>query len=1546
MATTNSSASNNASSVTNTFNKGMVKDVNETFSGEGVWTHARNAVNNSHDGQLGVLGNEPANLHMLDIPYTIIGCVHIVDDEWCIFSTDDTNSEIGIFDESKVEYRKVVNDAGLNFNRDYLITGASRLKFDCGRPVYFTDAYNPDRFIDLDNPPYVTKKVKEGSCYIDYPTNVLDVEKMRMSPHMEAPVLELKKSNTAGLLPNGTYQIAIAYSINNIRVSNYFSCNEIQSIWDHSNVAGALEINIKSIDQDFDEFQLVVIQYANGKYDTRQIGYFSTRLEKIFIDTLDPTLAVVPLDEITIRTPVYEKSDAMYTVNNYLLKVGVREKFQFNYQKLAAKIRTKWVAVQYPGDYYIKGGNNTSYLRDEQYAFFIRWIHNTGEKTASYHIPGRAANGNDLEYISTIDAIELETEALAQRWQVENTAAVTSLEQETLPDGGLVVAKGDMGYWQSEYQYPDNKPDIWGSLCGEKIRHHKFPDNTLHTFTNHFTNGGDNIIIMGVQFENIAAPVDNAGNPITSIVGYEILRGSREGNKTIVAKGIISNLREYDIPGQKTTKGLYQNYPYNDLRKDTFLVSRKEYLDKGGIDGGSDQYCLNTYKKNMFSFHSPETTFSKPYLNVNELKVYGEMYGTATGYFENSFKHPKNKVPSDFSSIITKVISVAKTISDIIGAAASADGTMKLEGDKDIPMSTNLLTPHRQDLGAGSFIGFAGIGNWGPLGLPVQGLDQFLAGKRQVGNTLITATNILMTAAMAVVNVQVLSAQLYKIILGLIPRVQYSAQYNSHAKYDKFIPGDLGNIRRRITSSIYVDGNLQTFAPGYRINNLYRNNFAAIEISRDLADPRTSDTSRFTMGDKSINLNQDVDSTVSSHYAALKNPLVAQYGFLESIRQLPISTDALLIDPAVTGIKYTSTVHFGGDVYINRYTEKNSMYFFNQWLFDQVDEYAYDYRMGVNVAYPRYWLDSTSNNYTVMSLSSDFRRLDKRESALFHVSQGYFYLFNSGVRDFWVESEINLAYRDWDDTPGRRHYDPHRYRDLQEMFRADLIKSSNFYKYDYSLSISKLYNNFINWGAMLPNDYDPKVAEKCYVYNPKRVMYSLPQSVEQKKDMWRVFLPLNYRDFPSKITSIKPVNRTGALMMFDKESPMEFIGVDTLQTGAGIKVLIGDGGLFENANQPLQSLVNSEKSYQYGSCQSKFSVCNTPQGLYWVSQDQGKIFQHVGQLNEVSREGNKWWFAKHLPSKLTKEYPTYDLTDNPITGIGIQTVYDNTNEILYFAKKDWVTKEAYKGKMTYIGGNLFLYDGKQYELGNPTFFDDASFTVSYDIKNKSWVSFHDWHPDFLIPGKRHFMSIKGNGIWMHNVRTDLYTNFYDKDYPFEVEFISSTGQQVTTVRNIEYIMEAYRYAHDGQDKHHLLDYNFDKAIVYNSEQISGYLNLVLKPKNDPMGLLDYPKVSSNSMTILYSKEENKYRFNQFWDITKDRGEFTYTPIERLEPMFNTLPSGYEYDINPKYVDYSKPIFERKKFRHYVNRVFLKKNASGMVKMNIKLTNTKINPSAR
>jgi hypothetical protein len=152
----------NPGATTNTFTKGMVKDYNETFVGEGLWTHARNAVNNSHDGQIGVLGNEPANMLCAQLPYALIGSIHLNDDQWAVFTSDDVNSEIGIFDESECSYRKVVNDPGLNFNRANLITGAYRKRYDCERLIYWDDGINPSRVMDIDNPPYMFVPERAG----------------------------------------------------------------------------------------------------------------------------------------------------------------------------------------------------------------------------------------------------------------------------------------------------------------------------------------------------------------------------------------------------------------------------------------------------------------------------------------------------------------------------------------------------------------------------------------------------------------------------------------------------------------------------------------------------------------------------------------------------------------------------------------------------------------------------------------------------------------------------------------------------------------------------------------------------------------------------------------------------------------------------------------------------------------------------------------------------------------------------------------------------------------------------------------------------------------------------------------------------------------------------------------------------------------------------------------------------------------------------------------------------------------------------------------
>ena len=81
---------------TEIFNKGLIKDYDDIFYPEGTWSHARNATNNTVGGDAGIIGNEPATKLCSVVPYTIIGQIRITGDYWAIYSTDDTNSEIGL----------------------------------------------------------------------------------------------------------------------------------------------------------------------------------------------------------------------------------------------------------------------------------------------------------------------------------------------------------------------------------------------------------------------------------------------------------------------------------------------------------------------------------------------------------------------------------------------------------------------------------------------------------------------------------------------------------------------------------------------------------------------------------------------------------------------------------------------------------------------------------------------------------------------------------------------------------------------------------------------------------------------------------------------------------------------------------------------------------------------------------------------------------------------------------------------------------------------------------------------------------------------------------------------------------------------------------------------------------------------------------------------------------------------------------------------------------------------------------------------------------
>lgn len=1604
---------NTSSIETRSFNKGMVKDLNEGLMGEGMYLHARNANNNSRSGDIGVIGNESSNKFCTQAPFTVIGAIHITGDDWVIFSTDDINSEIGRFDESTCTYTKIVNDQCLGFKRtNPILGGETKENFDCTFQVYFADDLNPDRSLNIDNPPFIEFCETVDDCRICVDTKDLDCEAIRMARLTTPPCIRLKAGPNGGELLNGTYQAVIGYTENEQRITDYSLPSNIVSMFDHRDVNGSLEVIIETIDQTYDEFELVIIGFVNEQLVARRMGIYSTHQNSISIDRIDPAVNVtVPLQFIPIDRPSYERSQGIYRNGDFLVRVAPTTRFSFNYQPLANDIITEWVETRYPKDYYRKAGTSVGYMRDEVYSLFIRFIYNTYDKSESYHIPGRAPGVYFIggsQPVNELDPSPSTVYPTGERiFEVYNTALFTSTLTGTTQDGGQLIKKGLMGYWESTEKYPDNKPDVWGDLCGKQIRHHKMPENAL---TNHFEEGNQEINVLGVQFRNISAPVDNQGNVIPGIIGYEILRGTREGNKTIVAKGIINNMGNYTREDNSEIVH-YQNYPYNDLRNDPFLSEAFVNNDTATTEPlGGDRYS-----KDKFTFHSPDTQFKHPFLSAQELKVYETLLGNGEARFVEPYKHPEHKVIADFGFILSALVGFGAAI------AATQGETKTVAGVPYVPDANWAIGGTSTGTNTIGTIPAAAAAITGSAAITIAQTTENLTGAASlinvlgltVGDSSLESAATLAASQTASIVPGVVSASYYewdtngktglpgvlRILTGIPTFLTYWSEttdnfirlikafsryrqhtlaFQSHCFYDRrdFSAAGNTNYRAAINDASYIGNRIQEFGE-ITVNNLFRNNCVGLTTNNDIPDPIFTDQTRRLYSDvwgSADAENRNVEFTMqlsSVHYAALKSRLRNQYGQVDGIIQVPTSScmQEFVVDPT-NPQGFTSEVIFGGDTYIGRYTEKNTFFYFFDWMFDLPDGFEWDYRLRKMIPFPTYWMDTKDfqindfvsgifamfNNQTGTSaglLPSDFHNFERDQSSfggggipanawsqLFTVKNAHMYLFNSGVRDFFVESEVNIEYRDWGDEEAERHYDPYLHTSYYDMFRTDIIKDSNFYKYNYSLSASRFFQGYPNWSIMQYRNYDPVVAEVCYTHYPNRVIYSLPQELELRYDNWLVYLANNYRDFTSRVTTMKPIGKNGAMLLFENEAPIQFIGVDQLQTDAGTKITIGDGGLFE---QPLQNLVNADSSYEYGSCQDRLSVINTPAGLFWISQNQGKVFNYTAQLADISQQGMKWWFEEFLPYKILEDFPDFELKDNTVIGVGCQSVYDNSNGIVYFSKRDFKLMTAFEGRVTYAGDdNFVIAGGGSFKLGDSRYFDDASWTISYDPKSKSWVSFHDWHPNFMLPSKNNFLTIKNAGIWKHNDRSDNYCNFYGQDFPFEVELVTPTGQNVNTLRSVEYLMEVFQWDADGVDRHHVLDFNFDRAVVYNTEQISGDLRLNLTPKNNAPALVGFPQVNPNSIDILYSKEEQKYRFNQFWDITDDRGEFG----NARRTLWNTDPNGYTKAINPLAVNYNKPQHQRKKFRHYQSNLWLRRLISGPHNMQLKLVNSKNQYSPR
>lgn len=1552
---------NSSPSLGNTFDKGMNKDLADNQMGGSMYFNAINASTSLPDGGMNRgLSIEAANrLSLSKVPLVMIGREYMRESEWVTFWTDDTLSEIGIYNELTDSYTLLINDSatlaaglpGMGFKRTNLITCATRRGFDCGFDVYWSDGrLNPDRFLDTStcpfnsanpnlqpNPWFQTSTVIAG-CTTFTNTDLVDIRQLLLIPQYNVPCLQLGKSNQSGILSNGQYQVCIAYTINGFKATDYMALSNTQSIWSHVGEGGGLVLKLSNLETvTFIEMEVVVVSLVNLQVQAKRLGLYSTTETTIYIDNLSDELVTIPIADIPLTTPAVISSDMLATVSGYLVRSGVTNRPDPNYQPIANQITAKWVCVEYPDDYYAKNnpaasgisfvaGSPTSvgYMRGEVYAYYVRGVYTTGDKTASYPLIGPTA--------------------------AAFASGGFSVGGPSVGDGSVTLCSGIFDTYSSLEIYPNDRASVWNSnipghpewdVCGQPIRWFKFPDQASFAgpagdTLSHFWNYGTPLVpdmrirVMGVYFDNIQPFRDNNNQIIADIQGYEILRATRDGNASILAKGMINNMRQ--VTDNIGTQQLLSNYPYNDLGIDVFLTNNYSNITTGATGNGFNSplpdYASGGFNPDIWSFHSPETVFQHPYLGTGTLRAVMGMNGISRGIFEAPYKHPLFKVLTDFDSTLTIFIGAIQAFITILNVVSGGSNSLTLAATDELPYIN-------------------------PLGVSIP--DLTVAGTNVLGDAVyvaMLAANVTMAFILAPLQAAILAQQISNVIKGLIPGRQFALQYNSAGYYNTARQLQGGTFSSAVTDYDYIQGQMQTFA-GLTVNNLYRNDYVAVQTQTVIPPYANGDAgSRFNLGAGTRQPGQWYNTQIGSYYATYSVPQPTQYGQVDSAKQVPIGCMQLFMLNAAG--KATSSVMFGGDTYINRYTEKNPMLFFNDWLVGAPEDIIYDYRNYINVPYPMFWLDNDVNTNHLLGLAHDNRRLDgPLNTHLFFVDKGYFYLFCNGVRDFYVESTINVGFRDYGEQIQQKFYDPYGFTDVNQMFRSDIIKTPAFYKYDYSLSANRFWNQWLTWSRCLQRDFDPTLAYTCFAYYPRRVVYSLPQSEELRHDNWRTFLPNNYKDFPSRVTAIKPISQTGAMFLQEDAPPVQFQGTASISSTNGMEFTTGTGLLF---NQDLQSVSNTDQSLQYGSCQSKFSCINTPYSVFWISQRTGKIFVDApgkvyfnqgDRMVDIATYGMKYWLVLFLPCKLLESFPTYPYTDNPVIGVGTQLVYDNVKEIVYICKKDYVPVDGYDISLN--NGQFYLNSpisgtAIPIALTDSQYFDDASWTLSYDPKAKKFISFHSWTPTLVMQGEKHIITCDptGTSLWKHNEISDAYGMYYGTQYNFEIEMPLNTGDSIVTLENVELILDSFNYRPNQVDKFNPYADFFTSAQVFNEEQSS--LPLLLNPTiwNNPYDRLNYPNTVAGGRNILYTKVENRFRFTNFRDFCNDRSQFDLG----TQQMKQTSANGYVWTPVTAFFDWFKNDFQLKKIRHRSSRLWLCKDDITVNSLTLTQVKTNVKPSMR
>lgn len=175
-----------------------------------------------------------------------------------------------------------------------------------------------------------------------------------------------------------------------------------------------------------------------------------------------------------------------------------------------------------------------------------------------------------------------------------------------------------------------------------------------------------------------------------------------------------------------------------------------------------------------------------------------------------------------------------------------------------------------------------------------------------------------------------------------------------------------------------------------------------------------------------------------------------------------------------------------------------------------------------------------------------------------------------------------------------------------------------------------------------------------------------------------------------------------------------------------------------------------------------------------------------------------------------------------------------------------------------------------------------------------------------------FVENNASSLWRHLTDYTSFNKYYGGIFPYILEYPFSYQFQDEILQSVKEYAKVFKYLPDSTgvfnnyEKIEVDDKYFNKLIIYNGQQNSGLLELVKKPKNNLQQYNLYPIYRESSKVITYTKSDNFYNINSFWDVVKDK----------TIPQFITDCNSLSLDkqLNTSNMDYSKKSFKKSPIR--------------------------------